>query len=59
MAPGKRHDPGGLAVVRYLFGQQAERRRDALRILDRLDEEWWLNASLASQGNMNITVEPA
>ena len=35
------------------------RTKDALRILDRLDEEWWLNASLASQGNMNITVEPA
>jgi hypothetical protein len=35
------------------------RTKEALHILDRLDEEWWLDASLASHGNMNITVEPA
>ncbi len=35
------------------------RTKEALRILDRLDEEWWLDASGASHGNMNITVESA
>ena len=29
----------------------------ALPILDRLDEEWWLDACLEAKGNMNIKLE--
>ncbi len=53
------HDPEGGAAndELFVFIQTAEEAEEALAKLDRLDREWWIDASEQVQCRMTISVE--